>query len=376
MRIFHIVENLDKGAVENWLVNVFIESRKIKPQWEWTFYCIQGKPGRLDAKVTEAGGKIIYSPCTVSKKLSFLKALRKTLQQGSYDIIHAHHDYLSGFYLLASRGIHFKRRILHIHNTDEALPVGNAFLHKLLLKPFRWLGFYYSDYIVGISQHTLEQFTKKRKTGKKQFRVLYYGIDLKRFEQAADKNSLLEKFSLPPYAKLLLFTGRMNKYKNPVFVVDILNELLQLRNDVYVLFAGEGDELLNVKAKAAAYNIENNIILAGWLDDIASVMKEADAFIFPRLEIPKEGLGLTVVEAQAAGLPLFITKAITEDALIIKELVHCMPINDNPRDWAIEIDKTLSAPLPINREGSLAKMKQSPFELTTATKNLIALYAE
>ena len=51
MKIIHIVENLDKGAVENWLVNIFIESRKTRPGWEWTFYCILGKEGRLDEKV-------------------------------------------------------------------------------------------------------------------------------------------------------------------------------------------------------------------------------------------------------------------------------------------------------------------------------------
>ena len=60
LKIIHIVENLDKGAVENWLVKTFIESRKMYPNWQWTFYCILGKEGRLDEKVKAAGGEIIY----------------------------------------------------------------------------------------------------------------------------------------------------------------------------------------------------------------------------------------------------------------------------------------------------------------------------
>ena len=71
MKIIHIVENLNKGAVENWLVNVFVESRKIKPNWEWTFYCILGEEGGLDRKVKAAGGKIIYAPCSISNKIQF-----------------------------------------------------------------------------------------------------------------------------------------------------------------------------------------------------------------------------------------------------------------------------------------------------------------
>ncbi|MBK8778615.1 MAG: hypothetical protein IPO25_14930 [Saprospiraceae bacterium] len=76
-------------------------------------------------------------------------------------MIHSHHDYLSGFYLIASQGINLKR-ILQIHNTDEALPVGNKFLRKVLLSPLKLLAVHYSDLIVGISVHTLKQFIKKQ----------------------------------------------------------------------------------------------------------------------------------------------------------------------------------------------------------------------
>src|SRR5687768_6841150 len=119
LKIIHIVENLDKGAVENWLVNIFFETRKIKPDWHWTFYCILGREGRLDQKVRNAGGEIIYSPVSVSRKLAFLRNLRKVLIAGGYDIIHSHHDYLSGYYLTATAGIKFRKRVLQIHNTDK-----------------------------------------------------------------------------------------------------------------------------------------------------------------------------------------------------------------------------------------------------------------
>ena len=164
MKIIHIVENLDKGAVENWLVNIFIESRKIRPGWEWTFYCILGKEGTLDEKVKKAGGIIIYSPVTISRKLAFLKNLRKILKTGKYDILHAHHDYLSGFYLLASTRIKFRKRFLHIHNTDKALPVGNKTLHNFSTRNLSesW-DFILSDQVIGISKNTLEEFAKSQK---------------------------------------------------------------------------------------------------------------------------------------------------------------------------------------------------------------------
>src|SRR5688500_15725269 len=123
----------------------------------------------LDNKVKNAGGKIIYSPVTISNKLAFLKNLREVLEAGQYDILHAHHDYLSGFYLTATIGLRFRKRFLHIHNTDKALPVGNKTLHNFLLSPFRSLALLLTDQVIGISRNTLEEFAKRSPVRGKKF---------------------------------------------------------------------------------------------------------------------------------------------------------------------------------------------------------------
>jgi glycosyltransferase involved in cell wall biosynthesis len=373
LRIIQIVENLDKGAVENWLVNIFLSSRKTRPDWHWTFYCILGKEGRLDEKVREAGGEIIYSPVNISNKISFLRHLRSVLKNGSYDIIHAHHDYLSGFYLLASAGIRFKKRVLHIHNTDKALPVGNRLLHQMLLGPFRRLCFYFSDLIVGISQDALFEFTERKKLKRPKFEVLYCGIDLSRFEENANPAEFRSNIGIPKHSKILLFVGRMNELKNPVYILDILTALLKSRNDVYAVFVGKGYQEAIITKKAAELGLSDHIRLLGWNDNIAGIMKNADVLVFPRKEFPKEGLGLVVVEAQAAGLPMFITKGIVPEAIILKELAFYTDLND-PLKWSAKISDVLNNGAPVSRKEALTKMKQSNFELSIATENFVNLY--
>ena len=371
MKIIHIVENLNKGAVENWIVNVFIESLKTKPDWEWTFYCMLGEAGRLDEQVKAAGGKIIYAPCTISNKIPFLKALRKTLKLGSYDIIHSHHDYLSGFYLLASFGIKFKKRILHIHNTDAALPIGNKLLHNFLLKPFRQLGFYFSDIIVGISKDTLQQFIQFSTTAKKKSTLLYCGIEMDRFNEQTDSLLFKKNLNIPEHSKILLFSGRMNEIKNPVFVVDILNEILKTHSNYFVLFVGEGDVIIGVKAKAQQLKIDNNIRYLGWRTDVPQIMQCSDVFVYPRVEFPKEGLGLVIVEAQTAGLPMALSNGIVPDAIEIAELANFIPLQNNPSEWAGIITNIKKTITPAE---ALKKMQQSKFALPIATQNLIHLY--
>jgi glycosyltransferase involved in cell wall biosynthesis len=375
MRIIQIVENLDKGAVENWLVNIFLESRKLRPEWEWTFYCILGEKGRLDQKVTDAGGKIIYSPYTLSHKIQFLKHLRKTLKQGHYDILHAHHDYLSGFYLLATVGLSFKKRFLQVHNTDKGLPIGNVLVHRIMVPVLGRLAMGLTDSVVGISEDTLKEFVGEKKRANGRNTLLYYGIDLSAFSGTVDAGVFRQELGLPAGAKILLFAGRMNELKNPAFVVDILNSLLQVRQDVYAVFVGKGGEEENVVRKSEAYGIRDRIRLCGWRDDIPAVMKAADVFVFPRVEYPREGLGLVVVEAQAAGLPMVLSKGIVADAIIIDELAHVLTLNNNPAEWAIKIDAVLNAAVPVSRQAAFERMMQSRFELRKATENLLSLYA-
>ena len=370
MKVIHIVENLDKGAVENWLVNVFIESKNLRPHWEWTFYCILGQPGRLDSAVRAAGGSILYSPYTISQKWRFLNSLRKVLKTNRYDILHSHHDYLSGFYLLSTIGIGFKMKILQIHNTDKSLPVGNKKFEKLLLRVFKTLAIHFSDLIVGISEVTLKQFIdhsfiKKRAT------ILYYGIDMMAFSQPIDSNSFRTEMGIPIAAKMILFSGRLNSYKNPLFVIEILKEIVKSNKSFYAIFVGQGDLSKDIVLLARKYGIEDHIRLTGFRNDLANIMRSCDVFVFPRVEEPKEGLGLVVVESQAAGLPMVLSYGIVEDAIEIKELATFISLKDNVAEWATIIINTKKTLLPSL---ALQRMIDSKFSLPRATQHLIDLY--
>lgn len=334
-----------------------------------------GKPGRLDEMVKQAGGLIIYSPVWINDKFRFLKHLRGVLIEGKYDILHAHHDFLSGFYLLASWGIKFNKRILHLHNNGRALPVGNKHLNDFLLYPFRLSGYYFCDIILGISQYTLKDFTRGAKFGLRcREQVLYCGIDLSGFQNRKSGIQLRKQLSLTEGSKILLFTGRLIEYKNPLFVVDILAELLKIRKDVYAVFVGKGDLDSAIVSKANALEMADRVIVMGWSDDIPAIMLESDVIVLPGLEEPKEGLGLVVVEAQAAGLPAFITHSIAEDAVVIPTLVQYMPLTNNPVEWAEKIHTSLERGSPVTRDEAFRQVKESPFELAAATRNLISIY--
>src|SRR4051812_3796992 len=86
---------------------------------DWTFYCVLGQPGQLDDQVREAGGQIIYSPVPLGATRAFFISLRRILGSGGYEVMHAHHDIVSGVYMAAAMGLGLRRRIVHVHNADE-----------------------------------------------------------------------------------------------------------------------------------------------------------------------------------------------------------------------------------------------------------------
>src|SRR6266851_1558506 len=190
MKVLHIVEKLERGAVENWLVRMLGHARGRGIDVDWTFYCSLGQPGMMDKKARALRARVIHSPVPVVKKVEFVRALRTELRHGEYDVLHCHHDIVSAVYLLAALGMPIRRRIVHVHNADEAVLTPSRFKQRLYREPMRRVCLFMADRIVGISNHTLDTFLAGRARRPERDAVHHYGLDPTRFENvAADRTA-------------------------------------------------------------------------------------------------------------------------------------------------------------------------------------------
>src|SRR5437868_4120418 len=62
VKVLHIVESLDRGAVENWLVRTLRHAQRRGVPLDWTFFCILVRPGMLDDEAESLGARVIHSP--------------------------------------------------------------------------------------------------------------------------------------------------------------------------------------------------------------------------------------------------------------------------------------------------------------------------
>lgn len=362
-------------AVENWLFRIMRDSRERYPDFHWTFYSALGKPGRLDDDIRALGGEVIHSTVAIGHTRKFISELHNTIERGRYDIIHAHHDIVSAVYLLASARTPVRRRIVHVHNTSMELPTPSRVKKAIVWEPMRRVCLTMSDRIAGISRDALASMVRDSPPKPGRDVVVYYGIDTAKFRNPrrtlAETRAMID---VPEDAKLILFAGRMTEYKNPRFVIDVLSEITVEFPDAVAAFAGVGPETEAVKLHAQDTGIANRIRVLGWRDDLAELMLASDLLLWPGQEVPREGLGLGIVEAQAAGLPVIMSRSVPEDAVVIDELVSIVPLASGAAAWGREAVRRLKTVHP-SRSDSLAQIESSHFSLAAGTDNVMALYA-
>lgn len=373
-RVIHVVESLDRGAVETWLVRMLRHGQSRGANLDWTFYCTLDRAGALDEEARSLGANIVHSPVPMGDKMGFARALRAELRRGQYDVLHAHHDLVSGLYLMAAAGLPLRLRIVHAHNADENVLTPNPLKQVLLREPLRRAGLILADRVVGNSNHVLDTYLAGRARRPGRDIVHYYGVESAPFQNIAiDRAAFRAALGLAEDALILLFAGRLVPEKNPAFALEVLAALRQREPRAVLVFAGAGSEEPAIAARAAALGTGNALRMMGWRGDLPFVMAHSDWFILPRPEHPLEGFGLAVLEAQLAGLRMLLSRGIPDDPILPTASYRQLGLADGAEKWADAAVTLLRQDAPT-RDAALQALAASPFAMDTALIHLTALH--
>jgi glycosyltransferase involved in cell wall biosynthesis len=373
-KVLHVIENFNVQAIEKWLYQLMRQLKLANENMDWTFYSTVGVPGKYDQDIQALGGKIIYSPIPLKKKWHFLKNFRQVLISEKFDILHCHQDVMSAIYLIAAIGLPLDK-IIHLHNTSFSLPTSSHLKSTLLQKPMRLACLYLADSIVGVSKVTLEAFllNTKPKCDRRDV-IIHCGIDMSAFHPTPCQRSFfLKALGLSANSRVLLFVGRMIDYKNPCFLIEIMEKISRLDPAFCTVFVGAGPLENKVLKMANLKSLESRVRVLGWRDDIPSLMMSCDMLICPSLEDPKEGLGLVIIEAQAAGLPVLMSLSVPDEAIVVNELVDILPLAAGAHIWATKIFDALQRS-SLKREEALTVMKRSSFAISYSAESIQKLY--
>jgi glycosyltransferase involved in cell wall biosynthesis len=125
-------------------------------------------------------------------------------------------------------------------------------------------------------------------------RVIHPGVDSKRFRPGpAGSRSAVPSF---------LYVGRLKRYKGIGFAIQALAAARRQRPDLRLEIAGTGDYRPELEGLVAELQLERAVVFHGFVSEERKIdlMRSAWAHIFPS---PKEGWGITIIEAAACGTP-------------------------------------------------------------------------
>ena len=154
------------------------------------------------------------------------------------------------------------------------------------------------------------------------------------------------------------------------FLVKIAEELIRKYPNTHFLFIGDGSLRSTIAAEFEKMGLGRNVTFVPDTLSVPQFMLSAmDCFVFPSRY---EGLGLVAVEAQAAGLPCFVSDRVPAEAIVDHKLVRVLPLTDPPELWADAILKSRGQKIQDTKH--LGKFYLSPFNLEQCAMSLGAAY--
>ncbi len=330
IRILHVLTAMNRAGTETMLMNLYRAVDRDRIQFDFAVTATQ--PCDYDGEIEALGGRIIHYPKYTGKNhFSYKKWWNDFFKQHpEYKIVHGHIGSTASIYLkIAKKYGCFT--IAHSHSTG-----GNASLHDILYKVYSHSTRYIADYFIGCSKEALvSRYGEKVANNTDESIVLNNGIDVEKYlfnEQIRDE--VKNELKIDQNTLVLGTVGRFTEAKNPLFIVDILEQLKKQDPHFRFIWAGTGELLEKTKAYIKEKKLEDNVLLLGVRSDIPRILQALNVFILPS---KFEGLPVIGVEVQAAGVPMLCSDKVSPE-VGMSDCVTFLPI-DSVEPWVEGIMK-------------------------------------
>ncbi len=141
----------------------------------------------------------------------------------------------------------------------------------------------------------------------------------------------------------ILYVGRLKRYKGIERVFGAVARLRTRFPDLRFNIIGAGDHEVALRRRAAELGIDRQVVFAGRVTNEEKVrqMQTADLLVYPS---PKEGWGLSVIEANACGTPVVASRSPGLSEAVAKGVSGLLVRHDDEAAWAEAIGCILADP--------------------------------
>ncbi len=304
------------------------------------------------------GSRIFNIPNRRNNPFAFYFALIKFFRNNNdYDVVHHHLNSCSSIEPIIIAKLFGVKTVAHSHNEFK----GNKRLTNLLHKLNRTILPYFTDSYIACSDKAGESMFKKNK-----FNVINNGVNLKEYTHNQNTRGNYRELLDIKNKFVVGHIGRFKYQKNHEYLIEVFYEFQKLKDNSVLMLVGEGELEKDIREKVQKLGIEDKVLFTGVRNDISSLMQAMDAFVFPSRY---EGLGIVLIEAQAAGLYSLVADTIPDEALVTN-LISKKSLNDTAKDWA----RVLLQNSCYIRSSDINELSKKGFDRSTAANELIKIY--
>lgn len=282
------------------------------------------KTSEMSAYLGKLGYGLFAVP-SLKKPLAQYKTIKKIIKKGCYDGVYFNiSESFNCMGILAAKKYGIPVRIVHSHSSgvdraNKYVRTAREVLHKL-----------FRHRLSSLATHRLACSSVAGKwMFDKNFNLIYNAVDKTRFSYNETVREDMRRDLGLTDEKVFIHIGNFFYVKNSFFLVDIMKQVLKQEKNSILLSVGIGPDFEAVCEYAKKLKVDKNIRFLGVRDDIPALLSAADVFIFPSRF---EGLPITCIEAQFSGLPCVLSKNISSEVKISKD-VYFLSI-DSADGWA------------------------------------------
>jgi len=280
LRVLHVVRTFDLSGRSRMIHDL---CAGLAPRCASAVVCLTGAPGFQPENLE------IITLDLPPDGFSFhgMMQLTRLVGERRIDVIHSHGRGATP-YAAGARLIHRRARLVHtVHRADGDLLSGRSVVREPALKAM--------DRIVAVSRAAADAFAVMNNADEAAIEIIPNGIDLDRFASArtAERTGCR-----------LCSVANLSADKDPETLLKALAIVRQQRPAATLRIVGDGPRRGEIHAAVTDLGLTEAVELTGFRSDIPEILAEADVFMHAA---HTEGLGIAVLEAMAAGVPVVAT---------------------------------------------------------------------
>ncbi|MFC1594382.1 glycosyltransferase family 4 protein [Candidatus Omnitrophota bacterium] len=360
MNILFLTTHFNPGGISSYTISL---ARSLRKRHHKIFVASSG--GSLVSALEHEGSTHVILPIRTKSELSpkvlfSICKLKRFVKQHNIDVIHAQTrvTQVVAFWVSKITGIPF---VATCHG---------FFKPRFSRRHFPCWGKKVVAISKAVQRHLIDDFAVDAQS----IELVYNGIDIDAIEPVTPRQTeeFRKNLNLQSAIPTVGIIARLSSVKGHSILIQAVRKVIERGNKVQLLIVGDGGLEKSLIDLTQRLHIENSVFFAPSNNNLSLLLSAMDVFVMPSLQ---EGLGLSIMEAQARGLAVIASKVGGIPELVVHYKTGLLVSAQDVEGLASAIvqiteDKALAEALGNNAREHI----NAYFSLTTMAEKMEALY--